>query len=76
MKYYTLPRFTKEKKKRENWLENQKEENNSRYHWHTKDYKGIVWTAIFKRTGQPRRNGKILRILQPSKTEPWRNKQS
>ena len=42
----------------------------------TKDYKRILWTAICQQIGQPIRNGQILRIVQPSKTESRRNGKS
>ena len=38
--------------------------------------KRILWTAICQHIGQPIRNGQILRTVQPSKTESWRNGKS
>ena len=35
----------------------------------TEDYIRILWTVMCQQIGQPRINGQILRIIQPSKTE-------
>ena len=43
------------------------------YHWATgKPHNRILWIAIHQQIGQPKRNRQIFRIIQTSKTEPWR----
>lgn len=49
---------------------------NKRYHRNSKDYMRILWTAVYQQTGQPRKNGQILKIIQPSKIESVRNRKS
>ena len=42
------------------------------YNWYprnTKDHKRLLWTTVCRKTGQPKRNGKILRCIQPTKPD-------
>lgn len=45
------------------------------HHRNSKGYK-ITWTTICHQTRQPRRNGKLLRNIQLTKTESGRNRKA
>ena len=46
----------------------------NRYHRNTKDHESLLRTTICQQTGQPRRNGKILRNVQLTKNESVRTR--
>lgn len=43
------------------------------HHRNRKDYKTILWETIWQQVEQTRRNGKVSRIIQSSKTDSGRN---
>ena len=49
---------------------------NNLYYRNTKDHKRLLWITIRQQTEQPRRNGKILKDIQLTKTASGRNRKS